>query len=60
MIKIIKPGKIRIITCPRCECQFSFEDEDVKHGNQREYFKEVACPCCRKAIDLIGREKEPF
>jgi hypothetical protein len=57
MVKIIKPGKIRIITCPRCDCQFSFEREDVKYGSQIDYFEEVACPCCHKLIDLVGREK---
>lgn len=57
MIKILKPGKIRTITCPRCDCQFSFENEDIKRGNQIEYFEEVICPCCHKRIDLIAWKK---
>lgn len=52
MIKIIKPGKLRIVTCPRCKCEFSFEDEDIKYGNQRDYYEVVSCPCCRYSVDI--------
>lgn len=53
MIKIIKPGKLRVITCPRCECDFSFEDEDIARGDQRDYYEKVVCPCCYLRIDLL-------
>ena len=52
MIKIIKPGKRQIVRCPKCECEFSFEDEDVLWGDQRDPYKEVVCPCCGNHIDL--------
>ena len=52
MIKIIKPGKIQSIVCPRCECEFTFENEDVRRGDQRDYYEEALCPCCKKAIDV--------
>ena len=52
MIKIIKPGKVRIQTCPKCACEFSFEDEDILWGDQRDPYKEVKCPCCGYRIDL--------
>lgn len=58
MIKIIHPGKVRVVTCPKCECEFSFEREDIKYGSQIDYYEEVICPCCHKAIDLIAREKK--
>lgn len=49
MIKILKPGKMQVIKCPKCECEFSFEDEDIQWGDQN---KEVKCPCCNNHIDL--------
>ena len=52
MIKIIKPGKVQVVTCPTCECEFSFEDEDIEWEDQRDPYKEVVCPCCRNRIDL--------
>lgn len=55
MIKIIKPGKYHIVTCPVCKCEFSYEDEDIKWGDQKYPFKpdkEVECPCCKNRIDL--------
>lgn len=58
MIKIIKPGKIKVAVCPRCECKFSYEREDVKYGDQRDYYEEVSCPCCDYAIDLLYKKCE--
>lgn len=52
MIKIIKPGKIMVATCPKCDCVFSYENEDIERGDQRDPYKEVVCPCCAKRIDL--------
>ena len=52
MIKILKPGKVQVVTCPKCECEFSFEDEDIEWGDQRDPYKEVICPCCRNRVDL--------
>lgn len=52
MIKIIKPGKIQVVTCPICECEFSFEEEDIEWGDQRDPYKIVRCPCCKEIVDL--------
>ena len=41
-----------VITCPKCECEFSYEDEDIKRGNQIDPYKIVVCPCCSNGIDL--------
>lgn len=57
MTKIIKPGKYHVVTCPRCECEFMYEDEDIKWGTQRDYYKEVECPCCKNRVDLDMIEK---
>lgn len=48
MKHIIKPGKIKVITCPRCECVFSYENEDVKNVQTgiQEYENRVTCPQC--------------
>ena len=29
MIKIIKPEKMQVAKCPKCECEFSFKNEDI-------------------------------
>ena len=57
MIKIIKPGKCHTVTCPECECEFSYENEDIQWGDQRDPYKEVACPCCKHRIDLYKMDK---
>ena len=48
MKRIIKPGKMKVITCPRCECVFSYEEEDVKEvrTGMQEYEDRVTCPQC--------------
>lgn len=52
MIKIIKPGKYHVVTCQECKCEFSYEDEDILWGDQRDPYKEVECPCCKNRVDL--------
>ena len=52
MIKIIKPGKVMIAKCPTCECEFSYEKEDIQFGNQRDYYEEIVCPCCKNYVDV--------
>lgn len=58
MIKIIKPGKIMVAICPNCDCEFSYENEDIEWGDQRDPYKEVVCPCCTKRIDLNTYERK--
>jgi len=55
MIKIIKPGKIHIATCPNCLCEFSFEKEDVMFGNQLDPDNFVKCPCCNELVNILWR-----
>lgn len=58
MIKIIKTGTKQIITCDKCGCIFSFDEEDLQHlenhngkyeyvsGTKHGYKKYVICPQC--------------
>lgn len=53
MIKIIKWGKKgKICICPNCDCEFTYEQEDIWYGTQIDPCKIVACPCCKHHIDL--------
>ena len=54
MIKIIKYGKKMRQICPRCECEFEFEKEDVVWGNQRDPDNYISCPCCKELIIING------
>lgn len=50
MIKIIKPGKLKVAKCKYCECEFSYEKEDVHYTGQRDEYNYVTCPCCMKMV----------
>ena len=58
MIKIIKQGKYHVATCPVCECELAYEDEDIKWGTQHDPYKEIECPCCKTHINLLKIENE--
>lgn len=54
MIKIIKEGTKRTVTCDKCGCLFSFEDEDTKKVSMADgccefigYKVSVVCPQCK-------------
>ena len=40
-------GDASVVTCEICKCEFSYEDEDILWGDQRDPYKEVECPCCK-------------
>lgn len=59
-IKIIKEGKITKFTktCPDCECEFEYEQEDIKVDHSvcltsypGKYGTYVICPCCGKHLN---------
>ena len=58
MIKIIKEGTRKIVKCPNCGCEFSYEEEDIeKDGllvNNSVFIGKtwVVCPQCGKEIVL--------
>lgn len=50
MKKIIKSGTVGRAICAYCECEFTFEREDIIFGNQFDSDNTVTCPCCGKVI----------
>lgn len=56
MIKILEIGKIFKARCPKCNCLFQYEKEDIqvkKLGN--EEYSVIRCPQCSKEISTRGR-----
>ena len=56
MIKILEVGKIFKARCPKCNCLFQYEKEDIqiKEANGDEY-SIIECPQCGKEISTRGR-----
>ena len=60
MIKILKPGRkpaveefVYTTTCPNCECEFEFQDEDCI-WNERclNGLSGIICPCCGNSLSI--------
>ena len=49
MIKVIKHGHAQyVMTCEKCECVFTYEDEDIESNNcQFDYCQWITCPECK-------------
>ena len=60
MIKIIKPGKInRVLTCKNCECEFSYDTEDVNTvASGDSWVAYVVCPCCSEGITVNSSKEQ--
>ena len=61
MIEIIKKGTKKIITCLKCGCVFSYEEEDIRNDCNDYcaallYKKYIQCPQCNNEI-IIKQEK---
>lgn len=41
MKRILKYGKYMIITCSKCQCEYTFEETD------KDAEGKVECPCCK-------------
>lgn len=56
MKKILEIGKIFKARCPKCNCLFQYEKEDIriKAVNGDEY-SIIECPQCDKKISTRGR-----
>lgn len=53
MIKIIKPGNVFKVKCPKCNCIFQYEQEDVTTKQiGRDDFDTVVCPQCDETLIL--------
>lgn len=58
-IKVLKHGyKILNATCPRCKCEFEFNDDDmITEINQIDSYESIACPECHYKITWWYGEK---
>ena len=60
MIKIIKEGTRKIEKCPKCGCEFSYEEEDVLRDPVFTKESHVNCPQCNKAVIIIAERRIVF
>lgn len=60
MIKIIKHGQYRKMTCPYCMCEFMYEKEDTGYAKTgpTEYERFIECPDCEEKITVKGKEND--
>lgn len=58
MIKIIKYGKKRRVTCENCEALLEFEQEDLRfaHTGINELEGYIRCPSCGEAVTIKNLE----
>ena len=61
-IRIIKEGKVTKFTktCPRCGCEFEYEECDVITSNPPKYNRYIKCPWCGELIHHGYTEAEPM
>lgn len=54
MIKVIRHGMFKKVTCPKCTCEFMYENEDTKYvqTDVNEYERFVECPDCEERIGV--------
>ena len=55
MIRIIKHGLYRKMTCPNCRCEFTYEKADTNHvqTDVNDYKRFVECPDCGERIEVV-------
>lgn len=56
MVKVIRYGNKRRITCEVCDSLLEYEKEDVKtvQTGMNEYEGEIMCPNCREKVRVKG------
>lgn len=56
MITIIQKGNKHEIRCQKCNCLFSYEDEDINHEQwgMNEYKDTIKCPECKNELVIVG------
>lgn len=54
MIKVIKYGNKRRVTCRECGSLIEYEKEDMKtvRTGMNEWKKEIECPVCQEKIEV--------
>lgn len=55
MIKIIRRGKVRVVTCTECGTVFSYEQTDVRSRETSidDSYYYVVCPICGTEVPQI-------
>ena len=56
MVKVIRYGNKRRVTCEVCGSLLEYEKEDLKtvQTGMNEYEGEIVCPNCREAVRVKG------
>ena len=59
MIKVFKHGHAQyVMTCSKCGCVFTYEDEDIKNnGCQWDFSEWITCPECNFKNNINLRQK---
>ena len=56
MKKILEVGRIFKARCPKCNCLFQYEKEDIRVNKLGEdEYSVITCPQCGKEISTRGR-----
>lgn len=61
-MKIIKMGNLttRQNTCPYCNCEYEYDDSDIKTGYELTMsYGYVNCPCCGKVNRITNYNYQP-
>ena len=54
MVKVIRYGQKRRVTCKNCGALLEFEQEDLKttQTGMNEYEQQIECPACREILEV--------
>lgn len=54
MVKVIKYGQKRRVTCENCGAVLEYEKDDVKttQAGMNEYERQIVCPACNESIKV--------
>lgn len=54
MVKVIKYGQKRRVTCNHCGALLEFEHDDLKNvqTGMNEYEQQIECPACRESVEV--------
>ena len=54
MVKVIKYGQKRRVTCEVCGALLEFEKDDVKtvQMGMNEYEQQIECPACNETVEI--------
>lgn len=60
MVKVIKYGQKRRITCSNCGALLEFEKDDLKNvrTGMNEYEQQIVCPACNEIVIVSSGEPE--